>query len=175
MLIFFNHSMLQLVLMIFRKHHFFLFSFQGRWAGWLAALCVWASLPGSLRSHFILAIIKWMRLCSSNDALRCPLKDGNHHSLHLQILYWIFGTLGAWVFFAVCSVSNPPLPFVGLPSAHSQDEIRWALFAVWSILSPYTFLAYSFFQIRTPMLQLNSCGQTSKSSVITSISTGDSL
>lgn len=51
----------------------------------------------------------------------------NHHSSHLQMFYWAFGS---WVdeWFLLCvkpqTLQNLAVPSVDLSSAHSQHEIR---------------------------------------------------
>ena len=110
--------------------------------GWVATLSVWYSLPGSLWSDFILSIIKLMRLCSPNYALRCSLKDEYQRSLSLQISYWVSGACGGWVVFAVCYAPNPPESVTSFGRLTISMLTRWdqtALFAVWRILSPYVY------------------------------------
>lgn len=163
---YFNNFLMQLVLIIFGNYCFFLFRLLGRCVG--LQLFVGALLTGSSSSDFILSIINLMRLCSPNDASRYSLKDGNCHSLCLEIFYWVCGTWGRgeWVVSAVCYAPNSSESVTSFCGVTIHMLPRWdqmALFVVWSILSPYIFLAGKFFQIQTPMLQLNSCGHTPKS------------
>lgn len=94
---------------------------------WIATLSVWASLPDSLNSDFILnhnwisevLIFKW---CSKMEH-----EGWNHHSSHLQTFYWAFGSWGnEWFLLCVTpqTLQDLAVPSVDLSSVHSQHEIR---------------------------------------------------